>query len=1080
MSFKDRALLLIENDNTIYKLLLTGLLVAAPSLHYLCFDNSYDPLWLRGIQVLLCGAALLLSFSRLKTVYRASVYITIVVYLDINNCLLLGVNGFKHVYLFSAITIFIALTLFCKRQWEFVTITAVNTLAVLIAYLIAPKLYISLPALLVLFFVFTLISYVSYLVMRSYQHQFKKAINKVLFLNESLRSSQQQMHALISSVNDTIFEFDENRICLNVWFAPQTPDYLKKEDFLNKTLTEAIGPERAKPFNHVYDFVVKNKQSTAVEFASVYGEPGWFLAKASPIIDINGKYTKRISVSVADISAQKKHEEALIENDSLLQQAQAIAKTGNWWFNNETKENYWSDNLYNILEIDAIPEGLRNFDYYMSLVHPDDVENATDWLSNISKTDEGSLEHKLITPRGNLKYIKILRGDVFKTDDGDLKRVVGIIQDITESKLREKAVRVSQRELLEAQAIAKIGNWKWETATNSLTWSGEVNSIYEVEASTDVKSRNGKLLIKYIHPDDRYIIKHLLHNNKDNVGTSYEYRIITPKGNLKHISVIWGKLMYREDGSLRKIIGTLQDITQRKQAEIDYRRTENKYKLVLETIKLAALSLDANGNIIFCNKYLANLLGYHQSEILGMNWMDSFIPADVQETIKNWFVTNTVRAHYVNPVVCRNGEQRVISWQNTVSYDEAGNIQETTSIGEDITLQQKARQELISAKEQAERSSHFKSEFLSIMSHEIRTPMNAVIGTTNLLLSEDPKPEQLEYLNTLKFSGENLLAIINDILDYNKMEAGKLQLSSNAFNIQELAQNVRKSFYAKALEKHLELELHTDAEIPEYLIGDQTRLAQILINLVNNAVKFTSSGKVSIALQKEQVNDKEVLIKFSVTDTGIGISAKNLEVIFDPFIQEDQVINHNYGGTGLGLAITKRLIELYQSNITVVSEPGKGTEFTFSIVFNIAEPVAPVVEDVIANKLPPNLFGMNILVVDDNNMNLLIAAKFLRKWKAKVDEALNGQNAVDMAANKVYDLIIMDLQMPVMDGFEATALIKQQYPDLPIIAFTADAMPETHNKAFEAGMCDYLTKPFVPDMLFEKVSRHRNDIRRWI
>jgi two-component system sensor histidine kinase/response regulator len=419
---------------------------------------------------------------------------------------------------------------------------------------------------------------------------------------------------------------------------------------------------------------------------------------------------------------------------------------------------------------------------------------------------------------------------------------------------------------------------------------------------------------------------------------------------------------------------------------------------------------------------------------------------------------------------------RTISWQNTVSYGENGEIKETTSIGEDITVQQKVRQELISAKEQAERSSHFKSEFLSIMSHEIRTPMNAVIGTTNLLLEEDPKPEQLEYLNTLKFSGENLLSIINDILDYNKIEAGKLQLNHAPFNIHLLAQNIRQSFYAKALEKELDINLVISPDIPELLIGDQLRLGQIMINLVNNAVKFTHNGQVTIGLEKAGLTDTAVTIKFTIADTGIGIAAENLAVIFDPFIQEPHSISHNYGGTGLGLAITKRLIELYESSIQVISDLGKGTRFTFSIRFDTAgQALTPIAENKEAVTLPPNLYGMDILVVDDNKMNLLIASKFLKKWQANVDEAVNGQIAVDMVNVKAYDMIIMDLQMPVMDGFEATAIIKRAHPHIPIIAFTADAMPETHTQAFAAGMCDYLTKPFVPETLFEKVSKYQKN-----
>jgi two-component system sensor histidine kinase/response regulator len=1083
MSFKDRPLVLIENDNTIYRLLLSGLLIASPALHYLCFYNSYDPIWLRAVVCAFCAAALGLSFTKNTSIYQAGIYAAILSYLVINNCLLLGINGFEHVYLFSSITIFIALTLFCKKRWEFVILSLLNLVAVLTAYYTAPRLYISSAVLVVLLALFTIIAYVSFLVVAAYQRQFKKAVDDIMQLNQTLlvksdnlRDSQHQLNALISSVNDTIFELDENGICLNVWFGPNSPNYLQADNFMGKTLAQVVGYDKAQPFIHVYEQVIKYKTPASLEFPSLFDQPTWFIAKAAPILDLNGNYTKRISVAVTDITEQKKRADILKANESLLLQAQHIAKTGNWWFDTETREDFWSDSLHTILEIEEVPVGLSKFEYYMSLVHPDDRENVQQYLKNVNLISANSLEHKFITPTGKLRYLKILRGELVRNADGNLKRVVGIIQDVTDSKLNEKAVKISQAELLEAQTIAKIGNWKWDSAQKVLSWSDEVNSIYEIPNNPTSSARFGRQLLNYTHPDDKYIVKHLFENAQKSADTSYEYRIITPNGNLKYICVTPGKLMYRDDGTVRKIIGTLQDITQRKQAEIDYKRTENKYRLVLETVKLAAISLDASGKVIFCNRYLANLLGYSQMEILGMDWMKNFMAAEHQEVMRAWFRTNSVKAHYVNPIICRNGDQRIISWQNTASYDENGNIKETTGIGEDITVQQKVRQELISAKEEAERSSHFKSEFLSIMSHEIRTPMNAVIGTTNLLIDENPRPEQLEYLNTLKFSGENLLAIINDILDYNKIEAGKLQLSQAPFNIHQLVQNIRQSFYAKALEKKLDIELITDAAIPEHLIGDANRLGQILINLVGNAVKFTMKGKVSIIIETEPTGDGDIKIRFTVADTGIGIAAENLAVVFDPFIQEPQVVSGNFGGTGLGLAITKRLIELHQSTIQVTSTLGKGTKFTFSILFKTDKQlIGPANNTTIAQ--PQSLSGMNILVVDDNHMNLLIAAKFLERWQANVDQAVNGQIAVNMVKIKHYDMIIMDLQMPVMNGFEASAIIKKNYPDVPILAFTADAMPETHQKAFMSGMCDYLTKPFIPDALFEKIYKHRKTVK---
>jgi CheY-like chemotaxis protein len=277
------------------------------------------------------------------------------------------------------------------------------------------------------------------------------------------------------------------------------------------------------------------------------------------------------------------------------------------------------------------------------------------------------------------------------------------------------------------------------------------------------------------------------------------------------------------------------------------------------------------------------------------------------------------------------------------------------------------------------------------------------------------------------------------------------------------------------MEKNLDIELIIDDSIPARLVGDQVRLGQVLNNLVSNAIKFTHYGKVIIRLDKLAADQSHVNIKFTVTDTGIGIAPENLHIIFDPFEQETQTSDMDYGGTGLGLAITKRLVELHKSTISVTSEPGRGTEFTFSISFGVGVQQEKT-EDQLLSELVANsatdLAGMRILVVDDNKMNLLIASKFLKKWQAEPDLAFSGSDAIEMVKHNNYDLIIMDLQMPGMDGFEATRVIKSSNPQIPVIALTADAMPETNSKAFAAGMCDYLTKPFVPQILFEKVAKH--------
>ncbi|MGY3212791.1 PAS domain S-box protein [Mucilaginibacter sp. HD30] len=890
-------------------------------------------------------------------------------------------------------------------------------------------------------------------------------------LANQLKTSDN-LNALLNSLNDVIFEFNEDKVCLNVWFNEHTDRVVDPRICLGKKLEEVIGQEKALKFNKALDYVTTHRRPTSLQYISDHGTGAWLLAKVTPVYDEAGNYLKRISASVSDISEQKRYENALKEKELLLLEAQHVAKIGNWLYDDDKQDVQLSDSLLNILDTKAVPGGIEVLEYYMSLVYPDDYEACHNFLTTIHLTNVKQHEHRLVTPAGVTKYIKIIIGDKIFNDTGGLQRIFGIIQDVTDIKLSEKIIKRGRAELIEAQTIAKIGNWSWRPSTNKLTYSDELLNIFGVHPQQLIQMAPFKLLLRNAHHNDRTIIRDLCKNGNTVSGHTCVFRIVAPQKKVKYISIIVGKILRNEKGELYKIIGTLQDITSQKQAELDYERTENKYKDVLETVKLAAITVNRYGEVIFCNHYLADLLGYKQTDLLRMNWFEHFVPADIRQHLNGMILGGALPSQYTNSIICKDGSERVMSWQNTMTRDENGDIDEITGIGEDITEQQRATQELITAKEIAERSSKFKSEFLSTMSHEIRTPMNAVIGTTNLLLSDNPNPEQLEYLNILKFSGENLLAIINDILDYNKIEAGKLELNQLRFDLRQLAQKTKLAFSTRAAEKNLQLELSVDSEIPEYLIGDQVRLSQILNNLISNAVKFTEKGKVTLQLQLLGASDTDITIKFLVADTGVGISPENQAAIFDPFVQDPVVNQPANMGTGLGLAITKRLVNLHKSDISVISEPGKGSQFIFVITFALPAASLPQQEETIETNTIQNIAGMEVLVVDDNKMNLLIASKFLKRWHVNVDEAINGKEAVKIVAQKRYDLIIMDLQMPLMNGFEATQKIREFNTQVPIIALTADAMPETYDKAIACGMNDYLTKPFVPDTFFSKVSSY--------
>ena len=415
-------------------------------------------------------------------------------------------------------------------------------------------------------------------------------------------------------------------------------------------------------------------------------------------------------------------------------------------------------------------------------------------------------------------------------------------------------------------------------------------------------------------------------------------------------------------------------------------------------------------------------------------------------------------------------------WRSSQLEREKGRlnilVSERTSELERKTREIEAKNEaLIIAKDEAERSSMAKAEFLSTMSHEIRTPMNAVIGMTNILLMEEPREDQLDRINTLKFSAENLLMLINDILDFNKIEAGKVDFERIDFDLKEVARNIKMSFEPAANAKGIALNLQYDEGIPDLLIGDPTRISQIIINLVGNALKFTEKGEINIILSKRARPGNQIEITFRVRDTGIGIAPKKLETIFETFSQGSSNTTRRYGGTGLGLSITKKLLELMGSRIQVQSRLGVGSEFSFRLVFDISQSVKETKVVATNNNLLPSLKGYKILLVEDNLINIKIADQILKKWDIDVSIAKNGREAVNMFAPNKFHLILMDLHMPEMDGYEATVEIRKIDKNIPIIALTAAALVEDKQRVFEAGMNDFISKPFKPNDLYNKITK---------
>ena len=388
----------------------------------------------------------------------------------------------------------------------------------------------------------------------------------------------------------------------------------------------------------------------------------------------------------------------------------------------------------------------------------------------------------------------------------------------------------------------------------------------------------------------------------------------------------------------------------------------------------------------------------------------------------------------------------------------------------------KERDQALQEKEKAMSSERFKQQFLANMSHEIRTPMNSVIGINHLLLRSELNDQQRKYLSMIQAASEQLMSIINDILDISKIEAGKMVFENIGFSVEKVINNVRDILIMKADEKKLELRIKISPELPPTLKGDSARLAQVLINLTGNSIKFTESGFVEMSAKVISKNGNDCEIEFSVTDTGIGIAPDKLGSIFESFTQANSAINRKYGGTGLGLTISKQLVELQGGKIGLESKLGIGTRFYFTLpcevdVNNVKE---NMVEKDGENHFD-KLHGLKILLVEDNDFNRVVAEDTLNDYlkEITIDQALNGIEAVELVSANKYDLVLMDIQMPEMDGYEATKSIRALnhiHKSTPIMAMTANATPEEINKCFESGVDDYISKPFIPDELFRKMA----------
>lgn len=681
----------------------------------------------------------------------------------------------------------------------------------------------------------------------------------------------------------------------------------------------------------------------------------------------------------------------------------------------------------------------------------------------------------VVTSQGNEKIaVEMMKNgalDYITKEEITAERIASLVH--TANLLRKSEIEIEQAQTSLRQNQQLLANIFDSSGVGMLLIDAKGLVLRANKAFIDFTNVSHEVIINKPF-DDVFGQKLLVSDLLSQPDQSYEFSTQV-NGDTKYFSVTCN--LFKADDGSEYIIINFYDITSKVSYEKQIVYQNTRMEALLESTNSVIFSIDPQNKITGFNNAARKIFKtFYGMEIrVGIDVYK--IPFDednrymMRENFEKAFGGKRVTiVHRINKLYFE-------TTFNPIKTDDKNTIG-VSVFSQDITQEKNNELGLIEAKKEAEELAKAKSQFLSNMSHEIRTPMNAIIGLTNVLLVDGQLNDlQTENLNTLKFSADNLLVIINDILDLSKIESGKLTFEEIGFDCKKIIEQVTKTFSFQVKDKDVKVQSQVADNLPAQLVGDPYRLTQILNNLVSNAVKFTAEGSVTINSKFISAdNEGKALMEFKVSDTGIGIPKEKLSSIFESFTQAYTDTTRKFGGTGLGLAITKQLIEVQGGKIEVYSDLGKGTTFTFTIPFKTSNDIQTNTIDTTAIS-DAQLEGLTIAVAEDNRANQLVIRQILARWKIKVILLNNGREAVEYLETETPDLLFMDLQMPEMNGFDAIEAIRNPdskvlNKDLPVLALTADVFPETRDKIFSSGMNDYLLKPLNVEELKDKLIRY--------
>ncbi|WP_052714120.1 PAS domain S-box protein [Paenibacillus dauci] len=707
-------------------------------------------------------------------------------------------------------------------------------------------------------------------------------------------------------------------------------------------------------------------------------------------------------------------------------------------------------------------EGKHSLDY----VHRDDIA-AVQQYTNLHLAGE---QPKPVIYRHRHKsggYVWLeASGRYIYDEEGQVKEMILIARDITERRQASLLIQESEQRYKSLFDYNPASVFSFDTQGRYTT----INAQMEVLMGRSEDELIGRSFECFIAPESIYDTAEHFEQALRGKPQSYESEVVVKGGEYRRISVV--NLPIVVDQQIVGVYGIATDITEMKLHMEQIEKLGNEYTLILNSVSEGIFGLDNEGRATFINPAATRMLGFSTRELAGQLLLDMFqlthadgttyTPEDnpIDQALREGTSYEEQEAIFLR----KDGSSVLVSYRITPIWDR-GQRKGAVVVFNDITNEK----QIIRAKELAERADRAKSEFLAIMSHEIRTPMNGIIGMTGLLADTPLDEEQRSYIDIIRDSSDSLLHILNEILDFSRIEAGRMVLDHEPIQLNVLLDSVFDLFSARAAEKKIELNYQTEDQIPTTIISDASRMRQVLVNLISNAIKFTDKGSVNLSVRQLERRANECVLEFEVSDTGIGISSDKQGLLFQSFSQLHPAINRKYGGTGLGLAICKKLIELMGGTISVDSEEGMGATFRFVL------PLQYVVEDystesveTVAIEQPAytgtsGKYGpLRLLVAEDHPVNQKLMQEMLRKLGYQTDIAYNGREAVVAALTHPYDLIFMDIQMPEMDGIEATSEIRNrlwQHEQPVIVATTAFARNEDRQMCLSAGMQDFISKP---------------------